>query len=264
MYIYIMIPVISRYLPAVALMLLCACSSSDKEEAKNNLTDSAHVSAQAEIEKFFTKDISLPLTADTTLLFQFRNMDSLGHPQVKALSALVHKHALMEGCDWGIKEFCMIDSIKESGSYSKWCDSLDIGMTKSANAYALGRSRIDSSTSLLFWGIFTASYEACPFSSEWSLYFTMIHNNEITGSFILGDYVSAGDPPSLMTSTTKGTMKPDGSFSLDLKRVNEDMDEPELEITTEHYEFAIKAGKIELLSEKKDKPYKEKKPIVKE
>ncbi|MGZ4038389.1 MAG: hypothetical protein ACXVPQ_11215, partial [Bacteroidia bacterium] len=129
-------------------------------------------------------------------------------------------------------------------------------MTKFANAYALFKIDMDANTQVLVWSTLISSYEACPFSTETTIYCTVVHNRQITQSFMLANYVSAGDPPSMMMRRTSGVINTDGSFKLNSYEESEDLDEPFAMETRSDYEFALKDGKVTVVKENAGKEVK--------
>lgn len=248
----------------ISAAIFFACNSSKKNdsgtESSSEVADSIAVSANENTKRLFDlfkKKAELPFLADTTLFKSVKDLDSLGSAEIELLTSVTLNNNEDE---YELKEFFKIDSIKASGSYAKWCETLDIGMTKFANAYAISKIKLNDSTALLVWGMSSSSYEACPFFSGVNVYFTVFKNNIAGPYFKLGEYISAGDPPSLMEKTVTGSIGADGNITKDVVQQNEDMDEPFVEITKEHYSYALKNGKIELIQEKRSDPVKVSRP----
>lgn len=176
---------------------------------------------------------------------------------VRALAASWYKHDLVSNVPYGLAEFYKIDSLKVSGGYPAYVDSLDIGQTKDSKAYAVCRLAYDSVTTLLVWALTASSYEACPYFSGQTVYFTVLHNGKIHESFLLGAYESAGDPPMSMERTVTGKINRDLTIELSLAAEHDkDMDQPEVEVTREEYRLDVKDGRISLISETKHGPEK--------
>lgn len=251
--------------------LLASCSSDSKHETTGHLPasdSSSNVTMTSPlldkvIAKFRTKS-TLPFLGDTTLLFKFNGagygapvtFDSLGSGEVHILDTNWFRKSAIAYNSYDIRNFYTIDSIKATGTYQKWCDSLDVGMTKFANAYALFRIDKDAETTLLIWATYIASYEADPFSTQTSIYCTVVHKGLITQSFMLANYVAAGDPPSMFESNLRGVLNTDGTFELDSYEQSEDLDEPFAEETRSHYSYVLKDGMITIVSERAGKPEK--------
>jgi hypothetical protein len=203
------------------------------------------------------KEGTLPFTADTALLYHLIKYDSLGTKEVQALAKQWFKHDLVSVVNYEFTDFYKIDSIKATGHYAKWCETLDIGMTKFANAYAVCKLKIDSTTYALVWAMHTSSYEACPYSIVYTTYFTLIHKGDVGETFVLGQYMSAADAPASMERTINGALLANGTFNLMFKETQDEGDSlPEVMLTKEQYNFAIQGGVIKVLSEKKESTQK--------
>jgi len=235
-------------------MILASCAEPQKSEITPEIKAAGPLD---ELSAHFKTQNELPFSVDTTLLFRIVNCDSLGTNEVRQLNKNWFQHDLLSysGTAYDVSTFYKIDSIKASGTYAAWADSLEPGNTKSSNAYAICKIEADSNTTLLIWALATMSYEACPYSSSQAVYFSLVYRDSVTQTFLLGEYVSAGDPPVSMQRTLSGKMNKDLTFELNVyEEGDEDMDQPEINITREHYEFAIKDGKIGLVKEKKEAP----------
>ena len=205
----------------------------------------------------FKTENSFPFSADTTLLYHIENCDSLGTMEVKQLAVNWFKHDLVGGTDYDLQTFYKIDSVKAAGKYIEYCDSLQIGDTKCSNAFAICKLQPDGNTNILVWALVTSSYEACPYSDVKTVYFSVVRGGIVSQTFMLGEYMVAGDAPASMERTISGKINADLTFVMNLyMEGDEDLDLPEIEITKEHYEFAIKEGKISLMMEKKNPPKK--------
>ena len=169
--------------------IFCSCGNPAQETQKTENIDSLILNNKL-LEKSvgLFKETTLPFTVDTALLFKIEKGDSLGGFEVSTLAANCFKHDLVSGLDYDLKTFYHIDSLKESGKYAQYCDSLDIGMTKVSTAHALKETHLDANTLLLIWGLHTSSYEACPYSSTWSVYFTIVYKGDVKETFLLGEY----------------------------------------------------------------------------
>ncbi len=240
-----------------AIVFLTACSNAIKENSNSEKKDSLVINdKQLEKSVGLFKETTLPFTVDTALLFRIEKCDSLGGFEIKTLAANCFKHDLIGGLEYDLKTFYQIDSIKAAGKYKQYCDSLDIGMTKISTARAINEIQLDPNTLILVWGLRTSSYEACPYSSTWSVYFTVIYKGNVAETFLLGEYISAGDAPVAMQRTVTGKLLAGRlypTFAIDVTQINDqDMDLPEVVIHKEQYVFAIKDGAIKLVSEKKN------------
>jgi len=246
---------------ALVTCFLFSCENPENKEKDDSqkfdsLTCQVSGKLQAVIDLFKTQN-NLPFTADTSLLFAVPSCDSLGTNEIKMLDTLWFANDLAYSRDYDLREFYKIDSLKAAGKYAEWCQKLDIGQRKFSTMHAVSKMKLDENTQILTWALNFCSYEACPYSSGQTIYFTVVYKGKVTQSFILAEYESAGDPPVVMERKVTGKLNTDGRFTMDVNQLNdEDMDQPLLEQVFEYYEFAIKEGKISLLKERKEVPLK--------
>lgn len=234
----------------------CNSSKQDKEKETN---DSAVVATNVEMQKLmdlFKDQITLPLIVDSTFLAKEKFGDSLGTNELKLLTENRFKHELMDPLEYELDDFYKIDSIKTTGTYPQWCDKLDIGMTKYANAYAAGKIELDPNTILLVWVLKIESYEACPWSSGTAVYLTPIKNGVPVETFIAGENYGAGDAPVWMIRDVYSKLNTDGTLAMSWRQENDDADGTESEVEERKYTFSIKDGKWQSVKEDKGKPYK--------
>lgn len=238
-----------RRFSSLFLLLASACSEPAKNAAAVTGQKPANVQREALLGKV-KKSNTLPFVADTALFFHLEDTDSLPSADVRVLAANWFKHDLVSNVPYALAEFYKIDSLKVSGGYKAYVDSLDIGQTRDSKAYVVGRLVPDPVTSILVWAVTDHSYEACPYFSSQTVYITLISNDTVRESFLLGGYEVAGDPPMSMQRTVTGRINPD--LTLELRVVaehDEDMDQPEVAVEREEYKLAIKDGRFSLTSE---------------
>lgn len=250
-----------KYIPVFLLTLAlagaCSGSKTDTAEAGANGNNDSLQQANSRLKRLtdkFKTTNALPYTVDTTLLLHLENCDSLAGSQVKLLAQNMFRHALAGDAPYDLATLYKIDSLKAIGKYAAWCDSLEPGNTKTANAYALCKLPADSAT-LLVWALTKGSYEACPTFATFAVYFSVLKNDKIVQSFILGEYVVGADPPVGMERIVNGKMNKDLSFELNVHQEDdEDMDQPDVAVLDEYYEFALKNGLVTIIKEQRGTP----------
>jgi hypothetical protein len=249
-------------LPVLMLAASCGSNATKNEETVADTTtlinDSLAIELSPEIKDLanrFQFHDAPQLIADSAFIEGIEKSDSLDSKHVKLLAAKWFDHPISNENSYDIESFYKIDSIKQAGKYAEYVRNLDIGMMKNSMVYAVAQFKISEKITLLIWALDYHSYEACPYSSGTSLYFTVLNEGVLGESFVLGEVMSAGDPPVGMTREIYGTLEHDGKFSLELKDINWDGNEEVItETKLEHYKFEILDGKVKLISEKKDKP----------
>jgi hypothetical protein len=248
----------------IALLSSCRNSGSDETAKNSAVKDSAKAPEEKgpgvsldNVTALFKNKKTLPFTADSALLARIKSFDSIGGAEVKVLDARWFKHELNSGVEYDLFDFYKIDSLKFACRYADWCEHLDIGMTKFSNAYAVATAVADDNTVLLFWGLTNSTFEACPYSAAETIYCSVLYKGEITQSFLLAENLSAGDPPVAMEQRVTGRVNTDGMVIIDKYLMHdEDMDDPFVFVTREHYEMLIKDGTLSLIKEEKGKPVK--------
>jgi len=243
----------------IAAMPGCGNDHPTKEKPSAEKKDSVVIDPLQKAIALF-KEGSLPFMADTALMFRLRKFDSLGTNEMKAITKKWLSPDSVSSREYDMKEFFKIDSIKTASHYNAWCETLDVGMTKCANAYAINKIKLDENSWALVWALSTSSYEACPYSTRYAIYITTLYKGSLGETLLLGEYISAGDPPVAMERIMNGKINPDGKINIDFYEMNdEDMDSlPDVEITKARSTYEIKGGLLKILSEKKDNPFKQK------
>jgi hypothetical protein len=232
-------------------------SCGSKADENNNDTTSKDTTAaytmspelQALVAKF-KESKEFPYKVDTTVL-NAGNMagDSLTGADVGMLSVNWFKHELVSGVEWDLSSFNKIDSIKVAGKYKEYCDEMEPGETKTANAYALTRLMLDKDTWILVWALHTESYQACPYSNTNAVYFTVIYKGQVGESFIMGERTVAGDPPASLEKEVSSTFDKDGKLVIKDEEEGSD-DGEQLESQKDVFEFKLVNGKLEKGKEK--------------
>lgn len=248
----------------IILALFIASCGSSKNETKIPVSDSTQTAddaisetdsaLMAILQKFNTPN-ELPLVIDSAFMTKINKADSLENYEVMRLANAWLKHPLSDEHSYDIERFYYIDSLKQNNKYSDYVKGLDIGMIKYSNVYAISQIKLNDSAIVLIWALEYGSYEACPYSSGTSVYFSVLLNGIISQCFVLGEDMVAGDPPISMQRRITGKLDKEGKIKLEVWEMNEDgNDEITTEIRTEHYSLEIIGGEIKLVSEKKDKP----------
>lgn len=247
------------------LFLFATACGSKKSTDDNTPSDTSEVAVDSvkieiteEMQELLAKFKPLnefPLVVDSAFIANALENDSLKSKHIHQLAANWFDHDLCQQHMFDIDNFYTIDSIKDAGKYAKYVRDLDIGMTKNSMTYAVGQMNLDEKTILLVWALSYGSYEACPYSSGTSIYFSIVVDGVVKESFILGEDMGAGDPPVSMERRITSKLDKDGKLALEVWEESTDGDEEIItEIIKEHYKFEIKEGQIKLISEKKDKP----------
>ncbi|MFL5728509.1 MAG: hypothetical protein ACJ75J_03385 [Cytophagaceae bacterium] len=114
---------------------------------------------------------------------------------------------------WEIRTYLMIDSLKKNKKYEEYVESLDIGQTKSAEAWVYDTLEFGNTKAVL-WGISHSSYEACPFFSGRSVYLsTFSAGDKAIGTQRILEISSGGDAPYYGSTSGECTLNSTGTIS---------------------------------------------------
>lgn len=240
------------------LLSLTSCGSEPKKPVFEKKDSIVINNKELEKKARLFKPASFPFVVDTNLLLNVEKGDSLGAFEVKLLAATFFKHDLLQGTEYNLATFYKIDSIKAAGKYQQYCDSLDIGMTKVSTAHALNEFQLNVNTLVLVWALHSSSYEACPSSSSYRVYFTLVYKGDVKETFLLGAFDTFADPPVASQIYASSELLENGTLHIKWRQINdEDMDQPEVSVEDASYSFTIKDGSIQKLTEKREPARKE-------
>lgn len=98
-------------------------------------------------------------------------------------------------------------------SYEAYLAQLDIGQTKVARAFSLGKITLSDSTTLLIWYVKHNTFEACPYGFGMMYYATLITSDHIQGSYPIAEHTGGGDPPVSSSLLVDFVLHPNGKFT---------------------------------------------------
>jgi hypothetical protein len=245
-----------KFICVFSALALLSCNTSTGE--KNNGATPADstgiinkVIAASFDEKFF-KEIKLPLEIDTNFILGVDTNVRIPYQQIRQLGVNILQHDLTGGLIYDINSFCEIDSLKEEGEYGKYLEKLDIGMTKIAISFKIGVADLGNGTKLFLWGVHNSSYEACPFFAGTTIIGTFVNSEKRNTHFIVGEISGGGDPPSVGNDELTSKINSDGRIEIKSLSVNDDLDIPGDERTTQSLILQLTRDKIEIADSKKE------------
>ncbi|HKC68823.1 MAG TPA: hypothetical protein VKG26_11380 [Bacteroidia bacterium] len=243
-----------RNLLCFTVMLFFAACSNGSSTRQRTVNADSLIFQSPGLKEYISlfKNIDLPAQLDTIILYKIDSLDSLKSSFIKTLAAHIFKNPLNEQLPYDLQIFYTIDSVKTAGKYNQYCDSLNIGMTKNAKMYAVGKTKIDSITWLLVWGFSSYSYEACPSTVSFKLYGTLVNKGVIGESFFLAEQTNFSDPPSIAQTLATSIINKDGSIKVDVTNQIGDLDSLSSEYNHQTQEFLIKDGLIKSTASKID------------
>lgn len=249
----------------ICLLLLVVVIGCDpgKDEKNENTANNDSVGVENKViamsfdEKLFAP-LSLPLIIDTNFILEVDTNNRIPYQQIRQLGVNFLQHETASGIIYDINSFCEIDSIKQAGGYREYLEKMEIGMTKIAISFKLGVIPIPDNTKLFVWGIHNSSYEACPFFAGTTIIGTYVNENNENIHFLLGEISGGGDPPSMGNDEVISKINKKGIINLKAVSVNDDLDIPGQEITTQKLTLKLEKGKIVIVHSSKQSKSTEK------
>ncbi|MBL7919678.1 MAG: hypothetical protein JNJ40_05155 [Bacteroidia bacterium] len=252
-----------NYIYLFSVLLFVSCGNKEQTITDTTVKTDSSVVENTSSFVFNNKDfkeLSLPLNIDTTFIQKVDTNNRITYQQIRQLGVNFVKGELGEGLVYDINEFAQIDSLKQSGGYKAYLETLDIGMTKTCIAYKVSLINLPNSNKLFIWGITNATFEACPFFSGTLLIGTFVNKNQQATLFNIAEISGGGDPPAMMDTKTEAKIGVDGKIEITCIVTNDDMDIPGVAIEKKTFtlvatENGITVGnsKTEILS-KEDEP----------
>jgi len=235
--------------PTLLLIYFIALCNSVGAEKKSILSLQNDVTLKMVLAHF--KDCKkLPLKIDSSVTNHLSKYDSLGGKEVRILARHWLKDSInmYENHDAIMQDFYTIDSLKAHHAYKKYCDSLQPGMTKYGNAYALEKVTLTNDALLLVWAYVTSSYEADPNSGRTCVYFTLINDDTVGDTFVLAEEITFADPPSGSLFTCYSTLSDAGRLVMKETDESDDYDSMLAQIGYSHAIYNISPGSITRVS----------------
>jgi hypothetical protein len=218
-------------------VILFSCSESPKPVTKNK-EEKAKVSYSMTVDQHLS---SFPLLKFPCVIDgNFLKDSSKNHTSFPISIGLVSELASNFGGDddsqresYYVNDFIKIQTAKQEGKYDDFVQKLDIGMTKDANCYALGRLEFGDSLGLLIWKVVFTSYEACPYFSGTHVLGSIYQNGKLIKTYQLAMNESGADAP--MSFNAKKKVRIDKNGILKMFTSTETLEE-EVVIETEKIE----------------------------
>jgi|GEM_PF-3033884 len=251
---------------AAALFLLPACGNDKPDGADTAKKDTLAAAPLApEVQGLlasFNKEEMLPYKMDTGWLAALSGQEIMSD-KVKLLAKHWFGHELSISIPYQLRDFYKIDSVRASGNYVAWQQTLEPGSTISSTAYAVSKIKLDEKTWALVWGMKYSTDEACPYYSGTDAYVTILHNNQLGETFPLGWDRSSSDAPVWGKYRLTGELGVDGNINLWNNEVTGDADGEIIDVEENNatYMLKIEEGKFKLVNEKKEPAKVERKRV---
>lgn len=241
---------------AAPAVLLTACSDNNQNRHSPDIDQQTEITTPVTVRSSFPSSLNdienrfdiadLPFVIDSVFLEQVKGHDTLTRSSVKKIIQHLEQYDILD-IQYDLENFYEIDSLKAAGSYEEWKEGLDLGNTKYSDFYALNRIKIDEQNEYLLTALTEQSYEACPYHYGTWVFATLIHRGEIGKTFIIAEQSGGGDPPVSGHTTIYAEIKTDGTILMNYRDVSdEDMDAPEVELTTGKISIVLKSNNIEI------------------
>ncbi len=215
---------------------------------------SIELSADAKMNllKHFPDNDKFPVIIDSAYMAQVNKHDSLGAKELKMLARFWHDDELFneEDDSMEVLHFYQNDSLK---AYHLFKGQYTEGKPTYSNAYGLQKINVREET-LLIWALVSKQEDADPIYRLTTVYYTILNNNTILETSIMGRLMIGMDPPGEYRTILSGTLASDGKLGLDQHEFTGDMDSLKGELKHTHYEYFIHQGYTQLTNKKADSP----------
>lgn len=204
---------IKYHLPAVLFLVLVSCGNPKNENSTDVKQKEIHYPEEISEKLDLFPIINSELKLDTVFFHDsLRNHSEkpLTPRLVKLLSGALSRDEYSELNGFYLKEYYAIEEAKKNKKYDEFLEKLDIGMTKNAHCYALGRMEFGDTISALLWRLDFISYEACPYFQGSHYMLTTIANGKILQCLQIAADESAADAPVLSTTLQQAKLSPEG------------------------------------------------------
>ncbi|TNE53711.1 MAG: hypothetical protein EP338_10710 [Bacteroidetes bacterium] len=195
--------ILKNIIPVLPLLMLVSCSeTAPEEEAVQQLSFSQKAmsypkSLEDKMEYFPKKDNYAIDSLRLTQMWSHLPGDGtmLTPKQVRELSGKMNRDDLTTPNQYYLNDFHKISALKQSGKYQQYVDSLDIGMVRDVNCFAIGRMEFSDSLAIMIWQLRYNSYEACPAFEGMNVIGSLIVGGEVKRSIQLAAYETSADAP---------------------------------------------------------------------
>lgn len=187
-----------------------------------------------------------PLRIDSAFIAGLDTIENLELNFIQMLAADSINETLARGLKNSLNACIFIEQKKQSGRYTNYLDSLDIGMLKNAMAFKIGKLSLSGSDTLLLWGINEASFEADPGYSGISIIASQANTKKGFNHILIGERYSAGDPPLFMEKKTNSEITKE-EIRVNSTTVNEDSEVGSKLKEGRFLKLRLKNGETEIL-----------------
>ncbi len=204
-----------NYIVILTILLVAACqeeqpkeSEKEKEVEKDTvLVDTTAVADTLVIPELSeellsllekkTKEYDLPFDLDSAGFSKvMKEMESdLSTKEIKLLSKPLLDHEYTETVEWRTEHLLEMEERKRKGEYEEYVSSLDIGMLRDIVGSMGPILRIDEHSFMILWSIDYGSFEACPFYSGTLIMATLVYQNEMKNTVLIGEVSGGADAP---------------------------------------------------------------------
>ncbi|MCB0478646.1 MAG: hypothetical protein KDC84_10805 [Crocinitomicaceae bacterium] len=202
------------FLTPIFVFFFISCSNSDSGTEKSEVqsTDSSEVVADTLADSVVipelsedlvsllqkkTKEYDLPFELDSVGFAKLSEAidKRLNSKEIKLLSQNLLDHEYTEEVNWRVEHLLKMEERKRKGGYEEYLNSLDIGMLRDIEASMGPILRIDEHSFMILWKIEYGSYEACPYYSGTLIIASLVYQNELKNSILVGEVSGGADAP---------------------------------------------------------------------
>ena len=221
-------------------------------KANDSTISGAH--SNTELKKLllhFPFNNKFPVVTDSAYMANVaKGHDSLGTNEVKMLVRFWHHDELLYSDSNDMCNFYKIDSLK---AHHKFTGQYTEGMPTYSNAYTLQQIGMPEQT-LLTWALVSVQEDADPIYRTTTIYYTLLNNNTILETGIMGRLITGMDPPAEGQTILSSALNADGKLLMEQNEFTGDLDSLTAETKHTRYEYLIHQGYTKLQSKKEDAP----------
>lgn len=187
-----------KVIPLLFLFILLACSGKkdfpvEKKEMEKEVLYPKELENSLHLFPTIQADYNIDHSFLSDSVKNHKNF-KLNSSQVQFLSSVL-KENNDQSNSYYLKGYYEIETAKKERKYTQFLETLDIGMMKDANCFAIGKIEFGDSMAILLWKIEYSSYEACPFFQGTRFYSTLVAEGKVKETIQLASKESTGDAP---------------------------------------------------------------------
>jgi hypothetical protein len=164
------------------------------------------ISCKEKESAFFSKEMSFS-EKDLLRILETENQKPLSSEHLLSWSKNPQMLNSSYKMEYLVHAFLKIDSLKKTGKYQKYIDSLDIGMVRDSRVFLLDTLTYSKDSTVVLWAITQNSYEACPSYRRISIFSSLILKEKFNKTIEVAHANYWSDPPNFYSSVAESKIK---------------------------------------------------------